>query len=582
MRARALTQPVDRETAMSDIDGPLIAVGELDRAVTPVAARPGLDAWRIGALLAAALVILPIAAVAWLALSPDKGVWSHLTATVLPRYLGTTLWLLLGVGLATGVIGVAVAWLVTMYRFPGRALIAWAAMLPMAVPAYIAAYVYTDILEYSGPVQELLRDAFGWTGRRDYWFPEIRSLGGAIFVMTLALYPYVYLLARAAFLGQSMAAIEVGRTLGLGPFAAFARVALPLARPAIVIGVSLVMMEALGDFGTVSYFAVATLSAGVYDVWLNMSSTAGAAQLSLVMLAIVVVLITVERLARRGRRYHTTAGKQRPVTGRKLGGWRGYAAAAACALPCLLGFVVPLADLAAAAIGAHSPLTLSTMAAALANTVTLAALTVVVALTIGFFLGYAARLDGGRLVIGASRLATVGYAVPGAVLAVGVFVPLAAFDNAIDGAMRGLFGVSTGLLLSGTLVALVYGYTARFLALSLGAAEAGLAKIRPSMDGAARTLGCTPVAVAARVHLPMLRASLLTGALLVFVDTVKELPLTLLVRPFNLETLATQVYQYAAHERFAEGAAGALLIVLAGIVPAALLAGTIGRGASGS
>lgn len=542
--------------------------------------RRWCEPWRIGALIAAAIIILPCVAIGWLAVSPDDGIWRHLAATVLPRYAANTALLLAGVGLATGIVGIAIAWLVVMYRFPGRRLLGWAVMLPMAVPSYILAYVYTDVLEYSGPVQTGLRALFGWSSKRDYWFFEIRSLGGAIFVMTLALYPYVYLLARAAFAAQSLCAIEVSRTLGLGPAAALRRVALPLARPAIVVGVSLVMMEALGDFGTVDYFAVATLTAGVYDVWLNMGSTSGAAQLSLVMLALVLALIGIERLARRDRRFHAATARQRPIPGLRLGGWRGRTAAAVCSLPVLLGFVLPVIALVSAALRARSALGGVGMLQALGNSALLAALTAAVAVAIGMFLAYAIRLSRDKTTGIAARVAAIGYAMPGAVLAVGVFVPLAAFDNALDAVARQLLGVSTGLLLSASIVALIYGYTARFLALSLGSAEAGLARIRPSMDGAARTLGCGVGGVLRRVHLPMLRASLLTGGLLVFVDTIKELSLTLLVRPFNFETLATQVYQYAAHERFAEGAAGALLIVLAGTVPALLLARSLQAGSN--
>ena len=549
--------------AVAPAIGPALLVREERR-------QRAIDPWHAGALIVAAMTVLPVLAIAWLALSPDAGIWAHLADTVLPRYLRTTLLLLLCVGLATAVLGVAAAWLVTMYRFPGRAVLAWALALPMAVPAYILAYVYTDILDFSGPVQTALRGLFGWASRRDYWFPDIRSLGGAVLVMTLGLYPYVYLLARASFAAQSACVLEVGRTLGLGSGATFRRIALPLARPAIVVGMTLAMMEALGDFGTVEYFAVATLTAGVYDAWANMGSTAAAAQLSLVMLAIALVLIGAERLARRSRRFDATSSRLKPSPVETLRGWRGALGSLVCTAPVVLGFVVPVLVLLAGTLASRRPIG-EGMAAALGNSLMLATAAALCAVPLGFFLAYAIRLRPSRLVIVASRLAGLGYALPGAVLAVGVFVPLAAVDTLVAGGLHREFGLSIGLLLSGSIAALTYGYTARFLALSLGSAEAGLARIRPSMDGAARTLGCSPGAVLRRVHLPMLRGSLIAAGLLVFVETLKELPLTILLRPFNFETLATRLYQFAADDRFADGADGGLLIVLAGVVPVILL-----------
>lgn len=537
------------------------------------------DPWRWAPLAIAWVMAMPVLAVAWQAVAPALGdgdaaqVWSHLVATVLPGYARTTLLLLLGVGAAAALLGVTTAWLVTMTRFPGRRLLTYALLLPLALPAYVVAYIYTDILDYGGPVQGALRAAFGWTSRRDYWFPSIHSLGGAVAVMTLTLYPYVYLLARAAFLAQSRRAIEAARTLGLTPAAALRRVTLPLARPAIVVGVSLVMMEALADFGTVEHFAVATLTLGVYDAWMNMGSATAAAQLSLVMLALALALLATERLARRGRRFHQ---RPQPAAGRaggdRLTGWRAAAAVGFCAAPVLLGFVLPVAVLADLSLAAAANGATGVSRRAIATSLVLALAASAVACGLGLVLAYALRLRPGRASRVVTRIAASGYAVPGAVLAVGVLIPLAAIDNAVDGWARATLGLSTGLVLSGSFAALVYGYTVRFLALSLGAAESGLARITPAMDGVARTLGCSPSAVLWRVHLPMLQASLLTAGLLVFVDTIKELPITLLLRPFNVETLATGVYQYAAHDRFADGAAGALLIVLVGLGPVIVLA----------
>jgi iron(III) transport system permease protein len=541
-----------------------------------------LDGWSLGAFAVAFLVASPLLAVVVLALSPSDGIWPHLAATVLPRYLRTTATLLLGVGIGAFAIGVGTAWLVTMCRFPARRLFEWALLLPLAAPAYVAAYVYTDLLEYAGPVQGALRALFGWSSAADYWFPEIRSLGGAIAMMSLVLYPYVYLLARAAFVEQSVCAIEVSRTLGRGPWVGFLRVALPLARPAIVVGVSLAMMEALNDFGTVDYFAVATFTAGIYDVWLNMNSTAGAAQLAATMLLVVAVLVSGERLARRGRRFHHTSTRYRALPGYRLHGARALAAVVACLLPVTLGFVVPTAVLSMYAVETPIASTGARYFEDARNSLVLSGGTALMAAAIGLFLAYGLRLGGGRWLRAASRFAVLGYAVPGAVLAVGVLIPLAAIDNAVDGVAQRLLQVSTGLLLSGTLLALVYGYLVRFLALALGTVEAGLAKITPAIDGAARSLGCGPGRALLAIHLPMLKGSILTAALLVFVDTMKELPMTVLLRPFNFDTLATSVHQLASGELLEQSALGALTIIGAGVLPVIALSRTIGAARPGN
>ena len=541
-----------------------------------------LDGWSLAALTIAAAVLVPLVAVIGLALSPTDDIWSHLAATVLPRYLRTTLLLMLLVAAGTAVLGVATAWLTTLCRFPGVRLFEWALLLPLAIPAYVVAYVYTDLLEYAGPVQGALREMAGWSSRRDYWFPQIRSRPGAAAVLTLVLYPYVYLLARTAFLEQSVCVLEASRTLGRGPWRSFLSVALPLARPAVVVGVSLVLMETLNDFGTVQHFAVATLTAGVYDVWLNMNSTAGAAQLSLVMLALVLVLVSAERLARRGRRFHHTTGKWRPQPRLPLTAGRAMLAVLACALPILLGFLVPAVVLIDYAL-ASPPVGGSgrRFATYLANSLTLSTAAAVLTTVLGLCLAYAARLGRGRLVAIAGRLASIGYALPGAVLAVGIVVPFALFDNALDRLVATTFGASTGLLLTGGIAALIFAFAVRFLALAQGACEAGLAKVTPSMDGAARSLGLTPGRMLRRVHLPMLRSSLLTAAILVFVDGMKELPMTVLLRPFNFDTLATHVYQYASHDQFQQSAAGALAIVVFGMLPVYLLSRTVRAGHPG-
>lgn len=540
------------------------------------------DGWTVGALLTALLIAAPIAAVFVIAMAPSDGIWSHLASTVLPHYIWTTLLLMSGVVIGTLVIGTGTAWLVTMCRFPGRRFFEWALVLPLAVPAYVIAYVYTDLLEFAGPVQDTLRDIFGWRNRQDYWFPEIRSLGGAITMMTLVLYPYVYLLARAAFLEQSICVLEVSRTLGKTPWQSFRQVAFPLARPAVIAGVSLVMMETLNDFGTVDYFAVATFTAGIYDVWLNMSSVSGAAQLATVMMTFVIALIVMERLARRGRRFHHTGTKYSALPDMPLRSTKAWLATLSCALPICFGFLTPAIVLGGYSLDFYEEALAGDFLDYMRNSLTLATLSAGIAVLIGLFLAYAIRLRNSPLLRGAVRVASIGYAVPGAVLAIGVMLPLSNLDHAINDAVENLTGFSTGLILSGTVVAMVLGYLVRFLALSFGTLEASLGKITANMDGASRTLGRGPASTLVRVHIPIMRSSVLTAAILVFVDVMKELPMTMLLRPFNFETLATYVHQFASDELLEECALGALSIVAAGIIPVIILSAAITRSRPGS
>lgn len=570
---------------------PGVTVAEQDAAREPKAwaafVRLISDGWTLGAVAIALLVATPIITVIWLALSPEQEVWAHLASTVLPHYIITTLGLMIGVGIGTGIGGVGTAWLTTMCRFPGRRVFEWALLLPLAMPAYVVAYVYTDILEFAGPVQTMLRDAFGWQTKADYWFPEIRSLGGAIWVMTLTLYPYVYLLARAAFLEQSVCVLEVSRTLGRTPLQAFREVALPLARPAIVIGISLVLMETLNDFGTVDYFAVATFTAGIFDVWLNMNNRAGAAQLATVLLLFVLALIALERFGRRKQRYHHTSTKYRALPGFQLQGARALIATVVCLLPLTLGFVLPALVLGKYALSHYAVAMEADFLTLVGNSLGLSAGAAVLAVGVGTFLAYGVRLKRGGLLKTLARFASLGYAIPGAVLAIGVIIPLAGLDNTVDRILRDTIGVSSGLLFSGSVAALLFGYVVRFLALSYGTVEASLDKITASMDGAARTLGSGPGAVLKRIHLPIVRGSILTAGLLVFVDCMKELPMTVILRPFNFQTLATFVHQYASDEQLADSALAALTIVAAGIIPVVLLSWTItqsrpGHGGQGS
>ena len=539
------------------------------------------DRWTLIAAAIGLFVAIPVASVIFTALGPSDGIWSHLVSTVLWVYAGNTLWLMLGVGVGTILIGTSTAWLVTMYRFPGRRILSWALLLPLAVPSYILAFVVTDQLEYAGNVQSALRGLFGWSSPKEYWFPEIRSLGGATIVLSLVLYPYVYLLARAAFIEQCFGLFETSRTLGRGPIASFLEVALPLARPAIAVGVALALMETLNEFGTIDFFAVPTLTAGIFDVWLNMDSTTGAAQLASVLVAFTLVLVVVERTSRRSRRYHDTTTRVQALPEYPLSTARGVGALVWCALPVALGFVLPACVLGSYAAVFYAETLEADYFDYVRNSMMLAVWAAVIAALAGIALAYGVRLSRQPAMRGLAEFATIGYAVPGAVLAVGIMVPLGHFDNALDAASRTLFGIPLGLLISGTATALVIGYVVRFLALGYRTVDSGLSRITPSVEGAARTLGAGPGRALVRVHVPLIRPSVITAALLVFVDTMKELPLTLILRPFNFETLATFVYQYASDELLEECALGALTIVAAGVIPVILMSWTMTRSRPG-
>lgn len=536
--------------------------------------------WRAGVLLVALVLALPVIVVFGFLFRPAGEVWAHLVRTVLDEYLINSFLLLLGVGAGTLFGGVATAWLCSMCRFPGRRVFEWALLLPMAMPAYIIAYTYTGMLDFAGPVQGALREAFGWS-YGDYWFPQIRSLGGAVVMLSLVLYPYVYLLARAAFLEQSVCVLEVGRTLGAGAWRGFFRIALPLARPAVIAGLSLALMEALADYGTVQYFGVATFTTGIFRTWFGLGDGAAAAQLAALMMGVVFLLIVVERWSRRRARYHHTTGRYRRLPRYPLRGARAAAAFAVCLLPLLLGFLLPAGQLAVWALQTAPAVVDAEFLRLVWHSLTLAGAAALLALLFGLFMAYGKRLRGSPGVHAAVRIAGMGYAVPGTVIAVGVLIPFAWLDNRIDAWMRASFDISTGLLLSGTLAALLFAYTVRFLAVSLQTVEAGLGKIRHSMDDAARSLGLSPNRVLMRIHMPIMRGSLLTAVLLVFVDVLKELPATLILRPFNFNTLAVRAFELASDERLAESATAALAIVLAGIVPVILLSRSIARSRPG-
>jgi iron(III) transport system permease protein len=509
-----------------------------------------------------------------LALMPTENIWPHLIATVLPGYVMRTLALMVGVGLITFAVGTAVAWLVTMCRFPLRPLFVWASLLPLAMPGYIVAFAYVDFLSYAGPLQTWLRGVFGWTRPSDYWFPEIRSLGGAIFVLSMVLYPYVVLTARASFIRQPATQLEVARALGRTPWGAFRNVALPLARPGIAVGVSLALMECLNDIGAAGFFGVNTLTLGVYTTWITNGNLGGAAQISAVMLLFIFVLVWVERTARRRQSFVLPSQRPRQPDRIRLNGWQRVLAVIVCATPIVIGFVVPALVLMAFAASRLDQALSMPYLRAVYHSLLLAGLAAAIAVALGLVLGYANRVMRSRFTGNVIRITSMGYAIPGTVLGIGVLIPLAGFDNAVDGFMRETFGISTGLLLSGSIAAVIFAYVVRFLAISFGTIESGLQKVTPNVAAAARTLGRGPVGAFFEVHLPLLRPALVAAGLLVFVDCMKELPATLILRPFDFETLATSVFVLASMGELEESALPALTIVAAGLLPVILLSRT--------
>ena len=535
---------------------------------------PRPDPWTIGSLLIATVVLAPMLSVAWLAFHPSENIWPHLVSTVLPRYLGTTFTLMLGVGVLTAAVGTGAAWLVTMYRFPGRRPLSVMLLFPMAIPAYVGAYALLDFLDYSGPVQTALRAGFGWTSARDYWFPDIRTTWGAVLVLSAALYPYVYLLARAAFREQSGCAYEVARALGCGPWGVFRRVGLPLARPAIAAGVALALMETVADYGTVSYFGVQTLTTGVFSTWLNGSNAGGAAQIAGLILVLVLALVWIERASRRNARFHRLGRSARPVEPAWLTGWRGAWASLACALPVALGFVLPVAVMGAHALKNPQVWLAPGLGRALASTLAVGGAAALITVAAALFLVYGVRLAGRGLARFVLPVTTLGYAAPGAVLAVGILVPLAALDHRVADAVLALTGHDPGLLLTGTPAALVLAYAVRFFGIAQGSVDSAFGRVSPNLPLAARSLGRSAGGALSAIYLPLMRGSVATALLLVFVDCVKELPATLLLRPFNFNTLATRTYELASLEKLGEAAPAALLVMAVGLVAVAVMTRT--------
>ena len=533
---------------------------------------PRFDAWSVGAAIIAMLVLMPIASVLWIALHPSENIWPHLLSTTLPRYFGNTVLLAGCVGLIAALVGSVTAWMVTMYRFPGVTVLQWLLLLPLAIPAYVGAYALVDFLEYAGPVQTALRDSFGWQTSKDYWFPEIRSRWAAIVVMSAALTPYVFLLSRAAYREQSASIYEVARALGAGPVRRFWSVGFPMARPAIAAGTAIVMMETVSEFGVVEFFAVQTLTTGIFSVWLQSGNAGGAAQIAVVILMLILVLVALEKTSRRRSRFHGLGRQIRPIDPIALTGWRGWLALAICALPFVIGFVMPVTVILSHAVQHPDYWVDPGLARAFVHTLTVGGSAAVITVGAALFMVYGVRLSQARLPRHLLPLTTIGYAAPGAVLGVGLLIPMAAADNAIADAVEVWTGVDIGLLMTGSAFAIVYAYAVRFFAIAQGATDAAMGRVSPSLSMAARSLGRSAGGTLRAVYVPLIRGSVGTALLLVFVDCVKELPATLLLRPFNYNTLSTRIYEKASLEQIGQAAPAAVLVILVGMSAVALLA----------
>nr|WP_290660636.1 iron ABC transporter permease [Aquabacterium sp.] len=522
------------------------------------------------ALLIAVVMVIPLLSVATNVFNTGTtGTWTHLMDTVMPDYITTTVVLCLGVGIGTTLVGVGAAWLVTHCEFPGRRVFEWALVLPLAMPAYVMAYAYTDFLQFSGPIQTWLRASLNWT-RADYWFPDVRTLAGAIFMFIGVMYPYVYMLTRTAFLERGGAVTEAARSLGLSPWQSFARVSLPIARPAIAAGVTLALMETLADYGTVSYFAVQTFTTGIYRAWFSLGDRVAAAQLAMCLLGFVLVVLSIEQSSRGRARYHGT-GLRKPSRGHRLGGWPAGLAVVACLIPLMIGFVLPGGVMLHMALTDGDAQFGSRFLTLARNSFLVSTMTAVLAVTLALIVAYAHRLHPTLWTRAAHGAVGMGYALPGSVIAVGVLIPVTQLDNALVSALKAHLGWQGGLILTGGIAALVYACLVRFLTAALQNVDAALHRVTPHMDDAARSLGLSSGKTLLRVHLPLLRRGLLTAGLLVFIDVMKELPATLVMRPFNFDTLATQVYTLASDERLSEASTAALAIVAVGLVPLIIL-----------
>ena len=529
----------------------------------------------IFAVVIAAFISLPVIIIVSYLVQADGALWQHLLDTVLNDYLINSLLLLLGVGTGVILLGVPTAWLTSMCSFPGRRWLSWALLLPLAMPAYIIAYTYSGLLDFAGPVQTWIRDLTGLSYGA-YWFFEIRSLGGAIIMMSLVLYPYVYLLARAAFLEQSVSSIEVGCSLGYSRWQALWKLALPMARPAIIAGLSLALMETLADYGTVQYYGVSTFTTGIFRTFYGYGDTAAAAQLAASLLAFVILLVLLERYSRRRARYHSAAESRARADLIPLSGSKAIMACVICLSPLMFGFIIPATQLLFWAVFEAEPLGWDFVGLAW-NSFSLAFLAAIIAVILAIILSYAKRTKPIKPVRTVLAMAGFGYALPGTIIAIGVLIPLAWLDHRLIDIFGSLGWDSPGLLLSGSLVALLFAYTVRFLAVALGSVQSGLEKIKPSIDQVGRSMGHSPLDILRKIHVPLMRSSILTAVLIVFVDVLKELPATLILRPFNFNTMAVRAYELASDERLVDAAPASIMIVLVGLIPVLMLHASIAR-----
>lgn len=529
--------------------------------------------WLLPALIMAFCLVAPIATIFHIAFYPEENIWPHLYNTVLGGYISDTLILIFGVGSIVLFLGVSTAWLVTMYNFPGRKLASSLLLLPLAMPSYIIAYCYVEIFDYSNVIQSTVRAVGGFENAKDYWFFEIRSMGGAIFVLSIVLYPYVYLTSRAAFLQQSICMLEASRMLGHSNRSTFYKIALPLARPGIFIGLTLALMECLNDVGAVEFFGVNTLTVGIYSTWLERGNLGGGAQIALILLVFIFALVILEKWARSGAKYNHTTRQMRPIQRDDLPKKRAIIISIFCFTPIVLGFWVPVIQLVADSIEFLDSTDYSAFIGYAYNSLMLSSITAFFAVIIALLLAYSERIFDLKLVGWIAKLASVGYAIPGVILGLGTFVALISFDEFISPFLEwlGFTNASSEMILSGSIFAIIFAYLVRFLAVSYGAIESGFGKIPQNYDQAAKTLGHSKFNILQKIHLPLIRPALATALILTFIDSMKELPATLILRPFNFQTLATHVYEIASLEVFEEAAIAALSIVIIGLIPVYLL-----------
>ena len=519
-----------------------------------------------------ALFSLPFFSTLVLSVSPAEPVFKHLWETVLPGYIKNTLLLMVGVGIGSFFLGLVTATLVSFFKFPGRQLFQKFLILPLAIPGFVIGTVYLQFFEYSGPFQSLIRKMFGFQKASEYWFPEIASLGGVTVVLSFILFPYIFMTTRSAFMEQSQRFFEVSRSLGKGPISSFISVILPLSRPSLTLGLSLVLMEAASDFGTVHFFGVPTLTSGIYSVWLQMNNLGGAAQLASMLLSFMILFLTLEKWSRSQKSYYSLKGNHRQMELKELKGLKGLAAFSLCFIPLFFGFLFPFSLLLFWSFSHIGQIEFSRFLNDLGHTIFLALSAGGLCLLFSLLFNYIQRsLGKTRLVEGMVSFATLGYAIPGPVLALGVLIPLAKFDNFIDSIALSLFGNGTGLIFSGSVAAILLAYLIRFFVLSYGSIQTGFLRITPKMDEAAIQLGAGVLDRVSKIHGPLLKRSLATSLILVFVDSMKELPATLMLRPFNYNTLATRLYELSSDERLMESAPWGVAIVLSGLLPLIIL-----------